>query len=144
MSDVQFFHQVRFDGGRRSGVTVDGHTVMHGFVTGNEQEYDPALEWYADVTLASGEPPTDVTARAWLETDGGGVIRQALRAAADRLECGIDSGMPWEAEFPAPAGPARVSVSAVRRLTGREVGTRLRALAAEPWDVLFPTAAPTR
>lgn len=65
MADVQFYHQERVDGGRRSGVTVDGTTVLHGFIPGGD-EYDPALEWYVDVTLVTANPPTQVNALTWL------------------------------------------------------------------------------
>lgn len=140
MAGVQFYHQERVDGGRRSGLTVDGNTVLHGFVPGGE-EYDPALEWYADVTIPTQNPPSESTARGWLAANGQ-VIRDALVAAAGQLECGLDnSAMPWVGAVSVswPEGQARVSVSAVRRVSARHVGERLRWLASQEWDSLFPS-----
>jgi hypothetical protein len=143
MADVQFFHQERVDGGRRSGVSVDGTTVFHAFIPGSE-EYDPALEWYADVTLPTQDPPSESTVRSWLAANGQ-VIRDALLAAAGQLECGLDdSAMPWVGTVTVtwPEGQPRVSVSAVRRVSARHVGEKLRWLASQDWSVLFPTPTP--
>ena len=116
MADVQFYHQERVDGGRRSGVTVDGDAVLHGFVEGSE-ERNPALTWYADVTLSTPTPPRDATGLAWL-LGHAAEIRAALDDAAEQLSTGIDVDVtPWEFETAGPEGPIRVSVSAMRRFT---------------------------
>lgn len=141
MALVTFYHQERVDGGRRSGVYVDGDTVLQGFAPGSE-EYDPVLEWYADVTIPTANLPTEASARDWLVAEGS-VIRDALTAAADKLECGIDNNaMPCEIVLPGSAGASRVSVAAIRRLTGRHIGEKLRGLAAADWDMLFPVSTP--
>ena len=139
MVDVQFFHQERVDGGRRSGVSVDGTTILHGFLPGSE-EYDPALVWYADVTVPSSNPPTEANAPSWLVSRGQ-TIRDALIAAAGKLECGIDNNaMPWELQVPGSDGPIRVSVASVRRFSARSVGEKLRWLATQDWNAFFPSS----
>jgi len=142
MAEVTFYHQERVDGGRRSGVTVDGTPVLHGFVPGTN-EYDPALEWYADVTLATANPPTQANGLTWLNSHAP-EIRQSLTEAADCLSVGIDaSSMPAEFQrFDAGGRPIRVTVSAMRRLTGRHVGEKLRQLAEMDWAQLFPALTP--
>lgn len=141
MADVTFYHQERFDGGQRSGVTVDGRTVLHGFVPG-AGEYDPELEWYVDLSLPTTNPPTETDALQWLAVNER-VIRDGLVSTAAKLECGLDnSAMPWETTTPGPEGPIRVSVVAVRRLLARQVGDKLRGLAARDWASLFPTTTP--
>ena len=141
MADVQFYHQERVDGGRRSGVTVDGDAVLHGFVEGSEVR-NPALTWYADVTLSTPTPPRDATSLAWL-LGHAAEIRAALDDAAEQLGTGIDVDVtPWEFETAGPEGPIRVSVSAMRRFTARNISQKLRWLASADWNALFPVSAP--
>jgi hypothetical protein len=141
MAEVTFYHQERVDGGRRSGVHVEGDMVLQGFVPGSE-EYDPVLEWYVDVTVPTATLPTETSVRDWLVEEGS-AIREALIAAADKLECGIDNNaMPWEIVLQGSAGPSRVSVAAIRRFTGRNIGEKLRQLAATAWGTLFPISTP--
>lgn len=141
MADVQFYHQERVDGGRRSGVTVDGTTILHGFLPGRE-EYDPALEWYVDVTLVTENPPTPANALSWL-TIRAPEIRRALKEAADSLSVGIDANsMPAEFGSRGTEGPIRVTLSAMRRLIGRQIGGKLQQFAEMDWAVLFLALTP--
>jgi len=141
MAEVTFYHQQRVDGGRRSGVTVDGITILHGFLPGSE-EYDPALEWYVDVTLVTNNPPTQANALNWL-TSHAADIRRALTETADCLSVGIDAhSMPAEFGSPGSEGPIRVTVSALRRVVGRQVGEKLRQFAEMDWAQLFPVLTP--
>lgn len=141
MADVQFYHQERVDGGRRSGVTVDGTTVLHGFIPGGD-EYDPALEWYVDVALVTANPPTQVNALTWLNNHKP-EIDQALTEAANVLSSGIDAdSMPAEFGRSGTEGPIRVTVSAMRRLIGRRVGEKLQQFAKIDWAQLFPVLTP--
>ena len=141
MAEVQFYHQERVDGGMRSGVLVDGDAILHGFVAGRE-ERDPALTWYADVTLTTDTPPGDEAVLAWLKAHTS-EIRTALADAAERLNGGIDADvMPWEFVTAGPQGEIRVSVSAMRRLTARAIAQKLCWLASADWSSLFPTPSP--
>jgi hypothetical protein len=47
MSTIGFFRQARFDRAVRSGVTVDGATVLHLFEPGDE-DVNPAILWFVD------------------------------------------------------------------------------------------------
>ena len=139
MADVQFYHQERVDGGMRSGVYVDSDAMLHGFVPGGE-ERDPALTWYADVTLSTPTPPGDETVVAWLQAHAP-EIRAALGDAAEQLHSGLDvDTMPWELQRQGSEGPIRVSVSAMRRFPARDISKNLHRLATEDWIALSPVA----
>src|SRR5437763_1814329 len=95
MPEVTFYHQERVDGGRRSGLHVDGQTILHGFIPGGTDR-DPALAWYVDVTMDTQTPPDHASALGWLRQHWG-AIRAALTEAANQLTCGIDvDTTPWE------------------------------------------------
>jgi hypothetical protein len=141
MAEVKFYHQERADGGRRTGVTVDGDTVAHGFLPGHD-EYDPALLWYVDVTLQTPNPPTRTNALAWLQSRTP-EIRLALSNTASLLELGIDmNSMPAEFGHNGAEGPIRVTVSAMRRLIGRQIAQKINHFAETDWAVLFPVLTP--
>ena len=141
MADVTFYHQVRVDGGRRSGISVDGLSILHGFIPGDE-EYDPALEWYVDVTLVTARPPSEANALAWLIAHAV-EFRQVLKEDADLLSTGIDANsMPAEFARPGAEGPIRVTVSAMRRLIGRQIGEKLQHFAEMDWTQLFSVLTP--
>jgi hypothetical protein len=137
MAEVTFYHQERVDGGRRTGVTVDGDSVAHGFVAGSE-EYDPALVWYADVTVQSPSPPNRETALVRLQRHAAD-IRRALLETAGLLDTGIDAN-----SMPAEFGQngIRVTVSAMRRLVGRQISQKLTHFAEMDWSLLFPVLTP--
>lgn len=137
MAEVTFYHQERADGGRRTGVTVDGDSVAHGFLTGSE-EYDPSLVWYVDVTVQTTSPPSRETALVWLERHTP-EIRLALLETAGLLELGIDAN-----SMPAEFGRKgiRVTVSAMRRLVGRQIAQKLSHFAETDWSLLFPVLTP--
>ena len=140
MAEVTFYHQERIDGGRRSGLNVDGTSVLTGFVPGSVDR-DPALAWYVDVTLVTANPPTHTSAFHWLNNHAH-EIHQSLTEAAVALSVGIDvDSMPAEFGRPGIEGPIRVTVSAMRRLTGRHVGEELQRLAGMDWTQLFPLLA---
>ena len=136
MTDVTFYHHERADGATRTGLTVDGSRALERFVPGDE-ERDPTLRWYVDVTFSSGQPPlTQEAAREWW-VDHSAEVRSALEATASRLEVGIDMDfLPWRFEWPGPNGPARVSVSAMRRYAGVEVSRKISQMAGEGWAAL--------
>jgi hypothetical protein len=141
MAEVTFYHQERVDGGRRSGLNVDGTSVLHGFIPGGTDR-DPALAWYVDVTFTTPTPPTQATALTWLASHAAD-IRQSLTEAADALSVGIDvDSMPAEFGRNGAEGPILLTVSAMRRLTGRHVGEKLQHLAEMDLAQLFPILTP--
>ena len=140
MAEVTFYYQERVDGGHRSGLNVDGISVLHGFVPG-DTDRDPALAWYMDVTLATVTPPTHATAMVWLNSHTA-EIRVSLAEAAEALSLGIDvDSMPAEFGRNGSEGPIHLTVSAMRRLTGRHVGEKLQQLAKADLAQLFPIPA---
>lgn len=141
MAQVTFYHQERVDGGRRSGLLVDGNSMLHGFLPGGADR-DPALAWYADVTLESETPPEERDALDWLSQHGV-EMRAALKEAGRELACGLDvDTVPWEFTYPGSGRPIRISVSAMRRLTARQVGQKLSELSERDWTSLFPALVP--
>ncbi|HET6572945.1 MAG TPA: hypothetical protein VFG68_05030 [Fimbriiglobus sp.] len=141
MAEVTLYYQERADGGRRSGLYVDGSPALGVFVEGGE-ESDPALLWYLDLVWETDTPPTSQeAARAWL-ADRADDIRAVLEQTADELEVGIDVDLiPWRREWQTGRGPVCIAVSAMRRFAAVDVGRRVRDLAAR-WGSLYPSLAP--
>lgn len=142
MSDVTFFYNERFDGGRRTGLQVDGLPALEHFVPGGEN-HDPRLLWYFDVAYAvPAAPGSQADALVWFNGHGD-EIRVALEEAAEQLVGGIDMDLvPWTFERAGSDGQMRVSVSAVRRLAAVEVGARLRTFIESDWPRLAQTLRP--
>ncbi len=87
-------------------------------------------------------PATHEAAEAWLAAHAG-AIRDALADAADRLAAGVDAdGAPWSFERPGPAGPVRVSVSALRSEDGHRIGADIRRLLGVEWPSFLASARP--
>ncbi len=138
MMDVTFYHQVRADGGRRTGLSVGDDRGIERFVEpADPDNYDPALRWYVDVTWDVTDPPaTQTEARAWLAAKLP-ELRSVLETTADELSAGIDGD--WSTrvnEIATALGTARVSVSAQRRYDGAVVADCIRAALAEDLDAL--------
>lgn len=137
MAEVIFYHQERVDGGQRTGITVDGDAVLHGFVDGGS-ETNPMLAWYLDVSWKTDAPPVESNALSWLKQRDG-EIREVILVAAQELSGGIDvDTFPWTRKQKTKIGTLRVSVSAMRRLTARDIGGHLKRFATADWDGLFP------
>src|SRR5437016_1100873 len=128
MAFITFYRQARFDGGIRTGITVDGELVWQGFEPGQLEE-DPALLWYVDLRC-SGErlPDEREAARDWL-LDQAGTVRTAFNELADKLQVGYDDEA-WPCQFNVSQAPAGVSMkivcSAIRGLEPGEVAEVLR------------------
>lgn len=133
MPSISFFRQLRRDGGIRTGVDVDGDTVLSQFEAGQRiDEPDPSLEWYVDVRCDGARlPHTPEAARQWL-LRAEAPIRNALEAMAASVPAGIDQG-PWpiKHKFRIGSGAARGEVvcSAVRRVSAQNVADVLRNVA---------------
>ena len=135
---VTFYHQVRADGGRRTGVAINGSAgVEYFFDPAVEDDFDPALRWYVDLTWELLDPPrTQRATRAWYATKLL-EIRQILAEVAHSLEAGIDGGLqPWVSTVPTPGGPVRVAVAAQRRVDGATVAQGIRAALEGDVDAL--------
>jgi hypothetical protein len=91
MSKLTLYVQERVDGGRRTGIDIDGETVFDRFEPGGE-EFDPALLWYVDLRCAGDVPIEPERAREWL-LDQKEVLTAALKSISDELRVGLDSGL---------------------------------------------------
>jgi hypothetical protein len=147
MPRLTFYHQVRFDGGRRTGISVgDDATSLHFFQPGAEEEetYDPRLLWYVDVRCDGDILPSEPqAARDWFLANETYFVA-AMGKVADTIAIGVDSDIwPYQCELAAPPDRchAEVAVQAVRRLTGREIADNIRGLAAN-WCALFKQLEP--
>jgi hypothetical protein len=143
MASITFFQQARADGGVRTGIDVDGSTVLESFEEGAE-EYDPTLLWYVDLRCKSDSlPKTGAGAQKWLR-EHSDVIRRGFRSAAEKVQVGFDHSIrPFEYSIPKPPPDAemRVVVSAVRRMEARSMAGELRRIARQ-WESLIRDVAP--
>jgi hypothetical protein len=139
MTEIAFFHQVRADGGERTGIDVDGQSVLQYFQP-ERSDFDPALLWYIDI-VCEGEnlPEEPDSIREWFLTHAA-YFTGLLESICQRdLHAGFDSELrPFQREFsggPEGAG-VRVVVSAVRRLVARQVAERLQEVAINWKEIL--------
>lgn len=145
MPKLTFYHQVRFDGGRRTGVSVDDDAdSLHHFEPSDEGEHDPRLLWYVDVRCEGDSLPTQPRqAQAWF-VEHGCFFTEGLRQAAASIEVGLDAELWPYRQFlqDAPNGAqCEVVVQAVRRLAGRDVARHVRELAQKWGSILEQLAA---
>jgi hypothetical protein len=132
MPTITFFRQARRDGGIRTGIDIDDHTVLSRFETGTRDD-DPTLLWYVDVRCEGTRLPRDVeAARQWLLRHDDS-IRQTLDALARQVPDGLDPSE-WPLRTTKRLGGASVTIacSAVRRVEAREMAAILRDV-AEHW-----------
>lgn len=135
---VTFYHQVRTDGGRRTGLSINDSRGIENFVDcPDPEEFDPALRWYIDVSWEVPEPPrTQREARVWYAQHLA-ELRGVLEAVAETLRAGIDGDLvPWVLDLPGPTGNVRVTMSAQRRYDGAHVAQGIRAALASDVDGL--------
>lgn len=132
MATIWYYKNVRFDGGVRTGLDVDDVRAFHQFTPGAEPE-DPGLEWFVEVMCEGDALPSDPdAAREWF-IGHLPPVRAGLEQVADRLSVGIDElSMPYVASAPLPDSGVRCRIrcSAIRRLSGLGIASRLRAVAA--------------
>jgi hypothetical protein len=130
MATLGFYHDVRADGGRRTGVEVNGSCELELYEE-ESGDFDPALLWYVDLSC-EGEslPPERELARLWFLNNEQPLV-EILLSVADRIEIGFDvEARPFRRIIADGPGGSRVSVSvsAIHRLQAREVATELRSL----------------
>jgi hypothetical protein len=129
MKSLTFYHQKRKDGGVRTGVELDGERVLEQFKPGRGAP-DSALEWFVDVRCRGRHIPNDPEAvRRWLLDRGAGIQAHLEQMAAD-LQAGMDADWPLTSELPGTSNAVTIKIvcSAVRRLTGRDIGQVLLQL----------------
>jgi hypothetical protein len=132
MGKLTFYVQQRIDGGRRTGIDIDGDTVFERFETGDE-EFDPALLWYIDLRCAGDLPSEPDEARDWL-IDHRDLLTGALKKLSDDLEVGLDSGL-WPRQQRLEVAPRGVEIlivcSSLRRIATPDFGQTVARLAEE-------------
>ncbi len=133
MSQLTYYCQARIDGGIRTGIDVDGATVLARYKPGMD-EHDPSLKWYVDVRCDGPALPTDgEDARHWL-VENANLIKDELLCAGRQIELGFDTETrPFERRVEStPAGTTILIVaSAQQRTLGRDMAPTLKGLADE-------------
>ena len=143
MTKLTFYHQVRADGGERTGIDSDESQLLHFFQPGRG-EADPALLWYLDVRCEGDGLPDDGTvARDWFLTHQAFFVSQLTKVADEELSAGFDAEMrPFQREIVAPDGTrVLIVVSAVRRLVAREIAKNIRQV-SQNWKSLMGQLVP--
>lgn len=139
MPKLTFFHQVRVDGGVRTGIEIDDAIALEFFQTETE-EFDPVLLWYVDIVCDGDNLPGEPeTARQWFLDNERFFVDLLLVPAADELEIGFDPEVrPFRRiRDAAPGGCRAVMIaSAMRRVHAREIAGNLRRV-AESWRGLL-------
>ena len=142
MSALIIYHQRRQDGAERTGVEIDGDSVLERFTGGPEAD-NPALVWYIDLRCEGDGVPADLqSARRWLR-EHACEFTGALHRAAEQISAGIDADIwPYQHDAGLIAGtPTKVVCSAMRRVDARELARHLTEW-AEQWERLLDELAP--
>jgi hypothetical protein len=144
MPKLTFYHQVRADGGERTGIELDGTTLLHHFQQGHE-EHDPALLWFLDLRCEGASLPDEPEAvREWFLKNEAFFVSRLREIADVDLRAGFDAEvMPFEKEVASAPDNARVvvAVSAAGRLVARQIAKDLRNVASD-WAMLLSRLAP--
>lgn len=138
MPAITLYRQARFDGGVRTGIDIDGNSVLMDYSEGDSDD-NPALLWYIDLRCEGETLPADPEeARKWLRR-AAPAFKSALIAAADELRVGFDPEFhPFRRgiQLPQADAHAEIVVSAIRIIDGRKAAELLRAFAAECEEIL--------
>jgi hypothetical protein len=141
MTSITFYQQVRRDGGRRTGIDVDGEAVLMRFDPGQGTP-DPSLAWYVDVRCEGDALPAHAEgARRWL-LDNERFVADGIAMIADQAGAGVDvDDQPAEWELPVAPERSRITVvicaarrqaahglAAILRGVGRDWGSLVRGL----------------
>ncbi len=130
MSSIVFFRQRREDGGTRTGIDINGRTVLDHFEEG-KGEPDPALLWYVDVRCEGARlPGTAESAQEWLINQAPAIGR-GIHDLAGKLTAGIDSDA-WPLQHALRRiGGVRITIacSAMRRVEAQQIASVLRDIA---------------
>lgn len=132
MKTINFYRQVRVDGGKRTGIEIDGETVSERFEAGKQPE-DSALLWFVDIRCAGDNLPNEAeAAREWL-LEKAPAIQTGVREVAHELRAGIDFSAPISREIPRVGRGFTVQIfcSAMRRLQALEIAEALEEISSQ-------------
>jgi hypothetical protein len=138
MPQLTFYRQHRRDEGVRTGVDIDGETLLHDFEPGAD-EIDPVLSWWVDVRCEAVRVPEEpAEARKWFLTHAES-IQAGLRKLAEEMRAGIDFDtwpLPWKVPKPPRGVHITIGCSASRRLPARKMADALSELAGSWPDTI--------
>jgi hypothetical protein len=149
MRELSFYRQKRYDGGVRTGIELEGETILGIFDEGPPDEQDnpmgSALLWYVDVRCRGEDLPDGAEeARGWL-IQHAETILSGLYSLSENLAAGLDDGGPivWR-DFPQSAQGVAVEVvcSSIRRIEGLEISAVLKEIADHFVDIVQQLAPP--
>jgi hypothetical protein len=129
MKTINFYRQERVDGAKRTGIEIDGETVLGRFERTNEPE-DSALLWFVDIRCSGGKLPNKAeAARQWLLKKAP-MIQKELGNVANELKAGIDFSAPISREIPnvGKGITAKICCSAIRRFEALEIAKVLNEI----------------
>ena len=132
MKTINFYKQMRVDGGKRTGIEINGETALERFKEGEGAE-DAALLWFVDVRCAGDNlPETPEAAREWLLKKTP-LFQEGITAVAGELQAGIDFAAPFSREIPQIESGVTVKIfcSAIRRLPAHHIAGALTDLASQ-------------
>ncbi len=129
MPSLIFYRQKRVDGGIRTGVELEGETIVEEFEEG-DQDRDPALVWYVDLRCEGTGLSVDPNeALEWLISQQPEIV-QGFHEFAKECEVGTDADsypIQWGKFSGLPEGVAmEIACSAIRRITAREISKILK------------------
>ena len=143
MSQLTYYRQARVDGGVRTGIDVNGSTVLARYEPGTD-EHDPSLEWYVDIRCDGPALSSDgEAARQWF-VEHAKLVKDELLCAGRQIELGFDAEIrPFERRVESsPAGTTMLIVaSAQHRVLGRDMASTLLRLADE-WEASLHNLEP--
>src|ERR1051325_5994747 len=132
MKTMNFYRQARVDGGRRTGIEIDGETVLERFEPGKKTE-DSALLWFVDIRCSGANLPDGAeAARAWFLKIAP-IIQKGVRNLADELRAGIDFSAPISRKIPNVGKGITVEIccSAIRRLEALDIAKALEEVSSD-------------
>jgi hypothetical protein len=137
MNTINFYRQARVDGGTRTGVEIDGETVLERFERGSKAE-DSALVWFVDIRCSGANLPGETeAAREWL-LEKAPIIQAGVRHVANELGAGIDFSAPISRKIPNVGKGVTVEIccSGIRRLHARAIAKALHEISAHWIELL--------
>jgi hypothetical protein len=149
MRELSFYRQKRSDGGVRTGIELDGETILGIFDEGPPDEQDnpmgSALLWYVDVRCRGEDLPKGAeAARGWLLQHAESIL-SGLYSLSENLVAGLDDYGPivWR-EFPgAPQGVTVEVVSSwIHGIRGLEISAVFKDIADHFVEIVQQLAPP--
>ena len=141
---LTFYRQKRVDGGIRTGIMLDGETVLGRFEEGRS-DYDPALIWSVDLRCkGKGLPETAEDARRWF-LGHESMIRDGFHRYAEQLRAGSDVTGPYLLEWsdfrsPPPGITMTIACGALRRVDALMLASVIEDTGVR-WAVLIQSLA---